>query len=344
MKFKRLLLSTLAGLAFCFAAQRAASAGTLTVRDEIGLLSGSDTLSLRDAASRWSFDSVILVRNTASSRDAFLRGVKDGVSGPNVISIGIDPTHHFTGVFFGDRVGVPRSDYDTIFKQGNADFRAKDWAHGLQAIGDYANGVAHAVVFDTPQPQAQAPVPASRPAPVASAPHEGLGFFGWALILGVLGGAAYFIFRRRETVSVLDSGRLSNTTGGIEPVYSPTYARRAPAATVVVQQPSSGVDPLLAGVIGYELGKSSERHTSYAPPTPAYSPPAPVYNPSSTPSDGGGSSWSAPDPTPSPRYRAPTPAPSGGGSSWGSDDSSSGGGSDFGGGGDSGSSGGGSDW
>lgn len=144
-----------------------AHAGTVEVRDHVGALPLAAVDRLRDVAERYPFDLRVLVEN--SGKGALRDAVHAWTDRPGVVVVGIDPEHHGTTVHFGAGVGVPARDFDPISRAGNPQFKAGDFAGGIQSIADAsARSAEHAremaagrvvVVPSTPFPEPREAVP-----------------------------------------------------------------------------------------------------------------------------------------------------------------------------------------
>ena len=167
------LLKTLPiGLAFSLWAS-AALAGSLQLQDEVHLLSSSDVSTLKTTASRWPFDTHILIAN-AEAKAILEARAHALVDGPNVVVIAMDPKHHTTVVRVATGTRVKTMDFDSIASAGNPAFRESRWVTGLEAIGARAELSTRTTVGTVaPQP------------PIVV--REGLSFWAWgAIIFGVL--------------------------------------------------------------------------------------------------------------------------------------------------------------
>lgn len=92
--------------------------------------------AFREAAARWPFAVHVTIRSDESSRMSFMKTISEGVYTPNMVSIGIDPTHHYTAVYFGSAIHVPKNGRDDIYAAGNSKFRRHDYVGGLIEIGN----------------------------------------------------------------------------------------------------------------------------------------------------------------------------------------------------------------
>jgi len=166
-----------------------AFAGRLQVTDEAHLLSSSDVSALQATASRWSFDTHVLV-TVAPSKASLESRAHAWVDAPNVVVIALDPQHHSIITRFGNGTNVRSGDFDAISASGNDAFRASRWETGIEMIGARADASARTTI-GTGAVAPQAPIVV----------HEGLGFWGWTLILlsaGFLVWVAVRVYRKSQ--------------------------------------------------------------------------------------------------------------------------------------------------
>lgn len=285
-------------------------AGNLAVHDYANWIPKGDLAALNSEAGAWPFDVHILVEN-ADSRDILEDHAHLAVTGPNVMAIAVDPTHHRTVTRFGTNTGVKPGDYDSITQAGNAHFRAHEVRQGLEAI----------VVRASASRQAVTAISASNEPVVLK---EGLGTGTWfCIVVGffALGGFIVWLVRKqkrdRENFErALDDNRLetselvSRNTRAIvddEDTYTAQYPTKrtyktkgisahisvptVQPSTIVVNSGSNNNDLLTGMLIGEELSRPTREYV----PAPVYAPaPVPSYTPSPSYSndDSGGSSSS----------------------------------------------------
>lgn len=326
----------------------------ITINDSGQTLSATQLSALTAKAAAYPFDIHVEIQSQyAISRAAFEHQVAGFVTpGSRLISIGVDPIHHFSFVHSSSSLGVPPG--PQVAQAGNVFFKAGNLVDGIDAIAAKANDLR----TETHTLQSQTGVPI-----VIREHHTAAGV--WYALGAFVALAAVVVWwfssraRRREEAAAeaqreLDSeaselrsrnieeagwhdsmaGRLKSSRRAPSappasvPGYRATYQPSSylPAAQPVPLQPApvivqqggglSGVDLLL----GYELGRDSGRA------------PAIVERETVVERESSGSSWGSDS----------SSSDSSSSSDWSSssDSSSS---SDFGGGSDSGSSGG-SDW
>ncbi len=300
----RLVLAVLSVAVFALFHAGLARAGTLQVRDSASLLTASDRSQIEAAASRYPFDVRVLTTSQYPDQAAFSRYVHAQVNEANEVVVGIDPVNHHTQVHFGTGSRVASSQWGTIERAGNGDFKASRWATGVIAILDQAAAAAGGS-------------PAATPSTSSSSGFAAGGIIVLLLIFILL---IVMVIRR--------------LTGGSRPGYGgagyggagyggPGYGGPGPGYGGPGYG-GGGMGPVgggligagLGGVAGYELGKmEGEREAGRDDAGGG------IFDGGSSNDGGGGGSFDA----------------GGGGSSW------DGGGDSGGGGGDSGG-GGGSDW
>jgi hypothetical protein len=299
-----LLVALLAVLAALLVAG-SSFAGTLQVRDSASLLTPADRHAIESAAERYPFDVRVLTTTDYADQPSFSRYVGAQVSAPDMVVVGIDPAHHHTQVHFGTGSRVDRSQWSSIERAGNPEFREGRWAAGVIAILDAASA-------------------ATAGAPVG---RQSSGSAGW--IIGAVVVVAMGLFAIVVVALLVRWAMRSAGSGYANPGpgygYGPGYGGPGygPGPGYGGGQ---GIGPVgggiigagLGGVAGYELGKLEGEREERERRREEYDP-----GPSDSGDSGGGGSFDA----------------GGGGSSWDSGGDGGGGG----GGGDSGG-GGGSDW
>ncbi len=114
-----------------------ASANKVAIKDNANVMSAGQYTSLLAETSRWPFE-LRVVTNTYSSKAALEQAVHQCVNSPNVVCVGLDPTHHGVRVHFGTGTGVRPSDFNLIAAAGNSFFKSNDWLGGIESIADRA--------------------------------------------------------------------------------------------------------------------------------------------------------------------------------------------------------------
>lgn len=272
-----------------------ADAGVFQSLDEQNLLTPADVSMLRTEALQWPFELRVLTTSRAPNRAAFDQLVRAQVTVPNVIVVGIDPSHRVTSVHFGIGTRISPAYYRQIEDAADPFFRGGNWRGGVEAIAMRAA----TVVGTMPGPVATPTVapnygyyPQRTYVPVAQAPRSS--GFGYTLVgLLVLGGVVALIIAVARRASngaggYSSGGYVSNGYGPMPPGGPVGYGYGAPV------QP--GISPLGAGLVGaglgaaagYVAGQYAANHAHdgeyYPPPPPVYDPP-PVYE--SAPVDSG---------------------------------------------------------
>ncbi len=232
-----------------------AAAGTLQVRDPSDMLTAQDEAGLREAARAWPFDARVVVTTEMSSRSALDRYVGAQVSSPNMVVVGVDPTHRFTSVHFGTGTRIARDRYSAIENAGDQWFRAGQWRGGVEAIFASANGAVGSG--------------AASPAAAGEATNSEAPSFPWGLMLLGIGGVLVVVMvframRNRQAMGGAYGGDPYRAQqgpgpygqpGGFAPGYGPNYG-----PGYGPQQGSGlGAGILgagLGGVAGYALGSA----------------------------------------------------------------------------------------
>jgi hypothetical protein len=109
----------------------------MTINDPNQVLSPGDIAAINSAASAWPFTANVTIGQYPHRAD-FEHAVSAAVTGPRVVSIGLDTGHHFVSVHFGNGLNIPRERWDAISSMGKANFRAQHWGAGIVQIGDQA--------------------------------------------------------------------------------------------------------------------------------------------------------------------------------------------------------------
>lgn len=307
----------------------------ITIKDNINTLTPDQTQTLKVKSLAYPFDIYVMI-GSSGSRAEFQAEVSSMVTGLKVLSIGVDPAHHFTFVRGSADLHLP--DGPEVASTGNAFFKRADLVGGIDAIAAKSKELSARTEI----------VESATGAPIIV--HEDPMASGWWWGLGGIGAVIavvsvwVWLSRRadrkrleaeRERYSGLNA-ELNNELGDVKIAkaelgdetferkpYAKNLTRRwAPppsSAPLIIQQQPVIVqdDSLLTGmVIGEIMSQPSvtiieapaRSYSSYSPPEPSSS----------------SSSWSD----------------SSSSSSYDSSSSSS----DWSGGGDSGGGGGGSDW
>jgi hypothetical protein len=238
-RFRALVSTAVACAAVAFASS--ASAGTLQIKDPAHVLSPDDAGHLRAVVGTAPFDARLVFTSEYADSDQLSRYIGNAVSEPDMVVVGVDPTHHHVQVHFGTGSGIARSSYGSIESSGNDAFRQHDWRGGAAAIFEAATRAANSNRGTT--------APDVAPAP---APHVSL--LGPVLLVLLIGGAvaAIAFFARRSSMQggVYPGPGMGGGYGG--PPYGPYGGG-----------PGGGMGPVgggligagLGGLAGYELGK-----------------------------------------------------------------------------------------
>lgn len=254
-----------------------AFAGRLQVTDEAHLLSSSDVSSLSATAARWSFDTHLLI-TVAPAKAALENRAHAWVDAPNVVVIALDPDHHSTIVRFGVGTNVKSMDFDSISAAGNPAFREKNWRAGIELIGARADVSARtATGTGTVAPQAPIVV------------HEGLGFWGWALILLGVGALVWLVvrlYRKSQRDSERFQRALDDNTSEMGSLASRNIAEDRWEAGVRASAARSSASASVSRGTTYV---PAARSAAYVPsPAPVVVAPAPAVSSSTVVVNGGG--------------------------------------------------------
>lgn len=237
---------------------------TTRVHDEAHLFSSADLERLQSISVP--FELHVLTSTSSPSRSALETRVHHEVDGPNVVAIGVDPTHHWAIVHFGNGTGISPSSWSAVLDAGKADFHDAKWADGiLKSAGKASQMKTSATVVAN---QHNTP----------SNGNTGLWVFG-GLVLAVAAVVGYLWWRARrkerefaERAASIGAGpyRSPGSAPADEPVRARGgYAPSAAPSTVVINQ--GGSNDLLTGyVIGSSLHQPTvvEREVRH---TPSYS-------------------------------------------------------------------------
>lgn len=315
----------------------------IQIRDEAGLLAPGDLSALQAASARWPFEVHLLTSTSSPNKAAFEARVSAAVDNPNVVAIGLDPTHHNTIVHFGKATGVPASQWSAIYSAGNHDFKGSHWVEGITKIADRTANAKSQAETRTLQPDR----------PGATSDNTGMWIFGGIIGVALVVGLYYWwkakkqseerqrlldleadeaaerAARNREEASWHEKYKTKEVARESSPAPAPrssytaprpVYVAPAPApapSTVVVNQSSHGGGGSNDLLTGYMIGRLDsprivEREVEAERPRHRH---ASSY--SSDDSGGGSSSWGSSN----------SVSDSGGGSSSWSNSSDSGGGS-----------------
>jgi uncharacterized membrane protein YgcG len=235
----------------------------MKINDAAHILSEADISAINAAAGSWPFDTSLTTGNF-SSRSAFEHEVSAAVTGPNVVSIGLDAGHHFVSVHFGKGVNIPHGRWDAISRAGTSSFREGRWADGIKQIGSQASASV----------EARATTLASAHPASPATDYTAYWVAGGIIVFAAL--VLWLVFRRRrevygyvpsmpayEDASVSPSpgyAKARGWTSGVAPVnYAPAPVAPVYTQPVVVH---NGGNDLLTGVILGEMMSDHHNHTT----------------------------------------------------------------------------------
>jgi hypothetical protein len=230
------------------------------IHDEAGLFSATDLQRLEGTS--LPFELHVLTTNASSSRGALETRVHHEVDGPNVVAIGVDPSHHWAVVHFGNGTGVSPSSWSTVLDAGKQDFHDAKWTDGVLKSAGKASQMRTSSTVVINQHPAQ------------SHDNTGAWIFG-GVVLAVIAAVGYLWWRARRkerefqerAASIRSSPyRTAGSAPAYEPDVAPVRARAAssPAApsTVVVNQGGGSSDLLTGYIIGSATHQPSSGSSS----------------------------------------------------------------------------------
>lgn len=108
---------------------------TVSIRDDVAILNRGDI-----ASRGYPFDLRVITTTSISDKNSFVRMVRNEIErqSPNSIVIALDPVHKYVAIEYGKGSGISSSNWDTIKKAGNADFKTSNWTTGVLKIADSA--------------------------------------------------------------------------------------------------------------------------------------------------------------------------------------------------------------
>jgi hypothetical protein len=247
-------LVALVALAFAVLFALPASAGTLHTTDDAGVFTPSQLATLRSRAQGDDFDVRLITSSSYASKSDLGGYVHRFVTEPNIVVIGLDPTHHHVSVHFGTGTRIADSEFKAVESAGVASFKDSDWAGGVVAILDRAEKAV-----GTGGGQRTAPA-GTNPGTSSSTGTSGFGGFFWIiLLLGGVGLLFWIVSRRRASGPPAMGGYGGPPIGGYGggppvggyggPPVGPSYG--GGGSGIGSNIASAG----LGGLVGYELGK-----------------------------------------------------------------------------------------
>jgi hypothetical protein len=225
-----------------------ASAGDLTLRDEAHVFSPGDADELRATIARSPFDARLVTTTAYADQPSFSRYVGSLVSEPDMVVVGIDPTHRHVQVHFGTGSHIPQAAWPGIERAGNDAFHRGAWEEGSAAIFRAAASSVTSTGGST--------------SPAASPSSQGTSFLGPLMLLLIVGGviAVIVLFARRRAQYY--QGGPGTYGGGPYPggpgPYQgggPYYGPGAPPGGGMGALGGGLIGAGLGGLAGYELGK-----------------------------------------------------------------------------------------
>jgi MYXO-CTERM domain-containing protein len=104
----------------------------IRIQDDARLFGANDTQRIMSA--NLPFELHVITSTSYASRAGLDARVHDSIDAPNVVGIGIDPTHRWVVAHFGTGTGIAPSTWATIVASGNGDFRDARWGDGVLAV------------------------------------------------------------------------------------------------------------------------------------------------------------------------------------------------------------------
>jgi hypothetical protein len=233
----------------------AASAGSLHTTDDADLFSSAQLGAIRSHVDADDFDVRLLTSSSYASKSDFGNYVHRFVTEPNVVVIGVDPTHRHVSVHFGTGTRIADSEFKTIESAGIPYFKDGDWKGGVLAIVDRAEKAV-----GTAPGGGYGAGTHTRTTSTTSRSSGGsvFGFVMWTvLLLGVIGLLGWLFTRRSasSTTYVSGGGYGPPPMGGYGPGYGPPppgpYYGGGGGSGLGSNIASAGI----GGLIGYEIGK-----------------------------------------------------------------------------------------
>jgi uncharacterized membrane protein YgcG len=163
------------------------------IDDAEGILSAQDTHAIEQATSR--FDVKVLVTSKASKAELDAR-VGHMVNSGNTLAIGVDPVHRYTFTHFGIGLGISSSDFQTVARSGNQEFKQGHWAQGITGIIGTTNG--YAAKAERVQVAARQTIVVPTQTTVVEHPVPAWPFILGVLVLGLFGYLAWRLVRRKQ--------------------------------------------------------------------------------------------------------------------------------------------------
>lgn len=178
---------------------------TVSIRDDVAILNRGDI------ASRWyPFDLRVITTTSISDKNSFVRMVRNEIErqSPNSIVIAIDPVHKYVAIEYGKGSGISPSNWDTIKKAGNADFKTSNWTTGVLKIADSAASFKQspktkAMVVHQPDPGTTTTTTVVHTTPPVvyqnhSSSSTGWWIFGGIVLIALVGAYIWRRNRKRE--------------------------------------------------------------------------------------------------------------------------------------------------
>jgi hypothetical protein len=119
----------------------------IDVEDKLHTFDDAQLRYLRDRSNAYGFDIKVTISDGTHSKPQLEQHVGDRLTGRNQISIGVDPTHHYTYVRGSSDLGLPSG--PAMASAGNPHFKKGDLAAGIDAIAGRANSLKASRVVES---------------------------------------------------------------------------------------------------------------------------------------------------------------------------------------------------
>lgn len=255
------ILATLVALLFALPA----SAGSLHTTDDADVLSSSDLGAIRKHVNDADFDVRLITTTSYASKSDLGNYIHRFVTEPNIVVIGVDPTHRHVTVHFGTGTRIADTEFKSVEQAGLSYFKESDWKGGVIAIVDRAEkAVGTGSSGGYTGSKGSYGGYTGTPAP-SSHKSSGISFFsvlmwvvGFIFLISILG----WIFGRRSSTTYVSGGYGGGGYGGPPAGYG-GYGGPPPGPYYGGGGSSMGSNIASAGIgglIGYEIGKEVGEH------------------------------------------------------------------------------------
>jgi len=256
----------------------------VSIRDDVAILNRGDIVSRG-----YPFDLRVITTTSISDKNSFGRMVRNEIErqSPNSIVIAVDPVHKYVAIEYGKDSGVSPSNWDTIKKAGNADFKASNWTAGVLKIADSAASFkqlprTQALVVRQPEPGTTTTTTVVHTTPPVVYQNHSSSSAGWWIFGGIvlIALVVAYIWRRNRKREETQYRLLSELNEEVAEKRAlnrevDDWQRRlenSVATTPALSTPT----PVVATVSPRRYETVSRSRPTYVEPTPRYVP-APTY-------------------------------------------------------------------